>query len=239
MEHFGIKLIKRKYSFKLVREEFALISTKPSLPKFQDLVAKNAYVDNSGTEYKKEWCEEYRKLCLQNFDLNMKYFSLLDNIDFNNTLIEFLEKYNKFCEVNNLLDYDSIAGYYIMILDEYKQAYIGKSDNVKKRIHQHWTAKKPFDRVLFPMYAVKTSVLSIDLFRALDTTRIYVWKRNLADGIEKKLIEAFPKMYCLNRIGGDVLSRIEAIATYNKRNLDFNETPRKKSDNLDIGKCIV
>ena len=31
MEHFGLKLVKRKYSFKLNREEFAPISTKPSI----------------------------------------------------------------------------------------------------------------------------------------------------------------------------------------------------------------
>lgn len=40
MEHFGIKLIQRKHSFKLNREEFALISTKPSLPMFESLIKK-------------------------------------------------------------------------------------------------------------------------------------------------------------------------------------------------------
>ena len=33
MEHMGITLRKRKYSFNLIIEEFALINTKPSLPK--------------------------------------------------------------------------------------------------------------------------------------------------------------------------------------------------------------
>ena len=45
MEHMGITLRKRKYSFNLIREEFALINTKPSLTKFQSLIAKNAYTE--------------------------------------------------------------------------------------------------------------------------------------------------------------------------------------------------
>lgn len=218
MEHFGLKLIKRKYSFNLLREEFALINTKPSLPMFENLIKNNAYTDDSGSEYRKEWCEEYRQLCLSNYDLNMKYFNLLDSTDFNNAVTEFLNKYNKFCKVENLLDYNEVTGYYMMILDEYKQVYIGKSDNIKRRIQQHWSSTKEFDRTLLPMYAVSSSCFSIDFFRALDTTRIFVWKRNLSDGIESKLVEDFPKQYCTNRIGGDISIGIEALATLNKRN---------------------
>ena len=74
----------------------------------------------------------------------------------------------------------------MMVLDKYKQAYIGKSDNIEQRIRHHWSQNKSFDRTLFPMYAVEKSVFSIDFFRALDTTRIYVWKRGLWDGIERE-----------------------------------------------------
>ncbi|MBO1680589.1 hypothetical protein [Bittarella massiliensis (ex Durand et al. 2017)] len=217
MEHFGVKLIKRKYSFKLKREEFALISTKPSLPMFDYLVKKDAYTDKTGTRYRKEWCEEYRKLCLQNFDLNMKYFSLLDREEFNNTIYEFLKKHNGFCKISNLFDYNKVSGYYLMILDEYKQVYIGKAANIKRRIQQHWSSSKPFDRTLFPMYESTTSCFSIDFFRALDTTRIYVWKKSLSDGVEKKLIEDFPKIYVTNRIGGGISNGIEALSTIHKR----------------------
>lgn len=66
------------------------------------------------------------------------------------------------------------------------------------------------------MYNVK-SCFSIDFFRALDTTRIYVWKREVEDGVEAELISNFPKDYCTNRIGGDIVNGIESIATLNER----------------------
>lgn len=217
MEYFGVKLIKRKYSFNLRREEFALINAKPSLPMFDSLIKRNAYIDETGTKYRKEWCEEYRKLCLQNFDLNMKYFSLLDREEFNIAICEFLKKYNGFNKISNLFGYSEVSGYYLMILDEYKQVYIGKTDDIKRRIQQHWSCSRPFDRTLFPLYGATTSCFSIDFFRALDTTRIYVWKKSLSDGIEKKLIKDFPEIYITNRIGGDISNGIEALSTIHKR----------------------
>lgn len=217
--HFGVTLTKKKYSFFLKREEFALICTKPSLPMFESLKQRNAYADEQGSEYRKEWCEEYRKLCLKNFDLNMKYFGLLNQIDFDNAVSMFLKRHSGFRKINNLAAFDGIRGYYIMVLDRYRQVYIGKSDNIKRRIQQHWSNTKAFDRTLFPMYAVDTSGFSIDFFRALDTTRIFIWENELQDDIERELIEDFPQQYCTNRIGGDISTYIEAILTRNKRNL--------------------
>lgn len=217
MEHFGIKLIQRKHSFKLNREEFALISTKPSLPMFESLIKKEAYTDESGSQYREDWCEKYRELCLQNYDLNIKFFSLLDYADFNNAITLFLKNNKEFQKVENLKIYDGISGYYMMILDEYKQVYIGKSNDIKRRIQQHWSSTKSFDRILYPMYAVTTSCFSIDFFRALDTTRIFAWERDLSDGVEKNLIAVFPERYRTNRIGGDISSGIEALATLNRR----------------------
>lgn len=184
---------------------------------FEFLVKKNAYTDNTGTAYTIKWCEEYREQCLQNYDKNIKYFSLLDRTDFNNAVSVFLKKHKGFCKVDCLIDFDATSGYYLMILDEYKQVYIGKSDNIKKRIQQHWSHNTSFDRTLFPMYAKDTSCFSIDCFRALDTTRIFAWKRSLVEGIEKNLIADFPKQYCTNRIGGDISTGMEALLTINKR----------------------
>lgn len=81
--------------------------------------------------------------------------------------------------------------------------------------------QKKFDRILYPMYSVNTSCFSIDFFRALDTTRIFVWAHKLNDEIEKNLVQEFPKKYCTNRIGGDITTAIEAIGTINKR--EFSE----------------
>ena len=219
MEHFGIKLIDRGKGFRLTRNGFAQINAKPSLPYFESLAKRNAYADEYGTAYSESWCAEYREVCLKNFDRNMEFFSALDKADFDVTLSSFLSKYKRFVEVTNLNDFNGVEGFYIMVLDEYKQAYIGKSENIRKRIMKHWSNTKPFDRTLFPMYAWEKSTFSIDFFRALDTTRIYAWKKKMSNGIEADLIRNFPTQFCTNRIGGDVTSALQAIGTINTRSL--------------------
>ena len=217
MEHFGVKLINRGKSFNLIREEFALINTKPSLPYFESLADRKAYSNKQGDAYSETWCAEYRELCLKNFDFNMEYFSKLDKDAFDAALLSFLSKYNQFAEVANLNDFAGVEGFYIMVLDEYKQVYIGKTEDIKKRIMKHWSNTKPFDRTLFPMYAWNKSTFSIDFFRALDTTRIYAWKKRMSAGIEADLINNFPSQVCTNRIGGDITTALQAIGTINKR----------------------
>lgn len=218
MEHFGVKLINRGKLFKLNREEFALVSTKPSLPYFSSLAEENAYSDENGSAYREEWCNEYRELCLKNYDLNMQFFSMLDKSEFDAVLQLFLKRNKRFTEIHDLNECDGVEGYYIMVLDEYKQVYIGKTGNIKRRIMDHWSKNKQFDRTLLPMYAYKKSCFSIDFFRALDTTRIYVWKRKLLYGLENKLISEFPNQFCTNRIGGDITDEIQALLTMNTRN---------------------
>jgi hypothetical protein len=222
MKHFGIKLTDRGKGFKLNKDNFALINTKPSLPFFKSLAKRNAYTDEFGTSYTDKWCNDYRELCLKNYDFNIEFFSLLNSEDFKNVLECFLEEYNEFEEVFDLTEYSEVEGFYIMVLDEYKQVYIGKTENIKKRIMQHWSKSKPFDRTLFPMYAYNKSCFSIDFFRALDTTRIFVWKHHMSVGIEEDLIRSFPAKYCTNRIGGDITDAIQAIASANIRQLESN-----------------
>ncbi len=220
MEHFGVKLINRGKSFAINREEFAIPNTYPSLPYMTSLNEKGAYdIDDDGWCYTEDWCNEYRELCLKNYDLNMSYFAKLDSCEFEDALKEFLSHHKKFIEIDNLNDVEEVEGYYIMVLDKYKQVYIGKSNDIKKRIKQHWSKTKPFDRTLFPMYAWEKSVLSIDAFRALDTTRIFVWKNKVSDGMERKLVKDFPSKFSTNRIGGDVTTAIEALASMNERDL--------------------
>ena len=219
MEYFGVKLINRGKEFKLTREGFAIISRKPSLPFFPELAKINAYADENGSLYSEEWCKEYHELCMKNFDLNMKYFSMLDKNDFNNSLDTFLKRYKNFKEVTDLSTYAGSEGYYLMVLDEYKQVYIGKTEDIKKRIMQHWSKTKAFDRTLCPMYAYEKSCFSIDSFRAFDTTRIYVWEKKMSDGIEAELIKNFPAQFYTNRIGGDITNALQAMATMNKRDL--------------------
>lgn len=219
MLHFGISLHKRKYALNLLRDEYAPISQTPSLPPLETLVKENAYTDETHTKYSLEWCISYRKLCIENFDLNMRYFSLLDRKSFNIAVENFLLENNDFEEVEYLIDYSGVEGYYMMVLDTYKQVYIGKTDDIKRRIMQHWTKVKPLDRALCPMYAVDKSCLSIDAFRALDTTRIYACKKKITEGEERRLVGSFPNAYLCNRIGGDITNLIEALLSMNRRSL--------------------
>ena len=89
MLHLGINLVKRKYELKLIRDEFAPINTKPSLPYFPELSERHAYTDAVGSAYTLEWCNQYREICLKNYDLNMHYFSLLDKAEFDEALVCF------------------------------------------------------------------------------------------------------------------------------------------------------
>ncbi|WP_091227261.1 hypothetical protein [Microbacterium sp. 3J1] len=73
-------------------------------------------------------------------------------------------------EVTDLTQWDGVGGLYIMVLAEYRQVYVGATSSftgIAKRIRQHWTNQKQFDRLIWG--DVDTSILSIDSFRALDT----------------------------------------------------------------------
>ena len=153
--------------------------------------------------YSNEWVEKHYKDCMKNFDLNMKYFKSLNFKDFDKILQSFVKK-NKFIEVDNL-DNLIVSGIYILVLDKYKQVYIGTSDNIRKRILQHWSKNKEFDRLIYGR--VEESILSIDSFGALDTTRIFYKKVNSywdKCSLEEKYIKNFEKKYLLNRVSGGI-----------------------------------
>ena len=175
--------------------------------------------------YSDEWVEKHYKDCMKNFDLNMKYFKSLDYDDFDKKLKLFVKK-NRFVEANNLNDL-VVSGIYMLVLDKYKQVYIGISDNIRKRILNHWSKKKDFDRLIFGK--VEESILSIDSFGALDTTRIFYKKVNTFFDIfssEEKYVKNFDNKYLLNRVGGGInaeddekLRNLELIASRKKREL--------------------
>lgn len=200
MEHFGLIVRPKKYGLELKRENYAIINPKCSLPKFECM--KKAYADEDGKLYTQEWCFTHREKCLKNFDLSMDFFKSLNHDEFDKEISKFLNKYKKFIEVHDLKEYNNVSGYYVMVLDKYCQIYIGTSNNIKKRIQSHWSNTKSFDRLLFPMNSVETSVLSIDSFRALDTTRIYALRTSKTYDSEDKYINFFSPKFISNRIGG-------------------------------------
>jgi hypothetical protein len=94
------------------------------------------------------------------------------------------------------------------VLDEYCQLYIGTASDIKNRIRKHWTNRKAFDRLLFPVNGITTSILSIDSFRAYDTTRIYIYKTSDIYDKEDDIINYFPKQYVCNRLAGGRLDNL-------------------------------
>jgi uncharacterized protein YdaU (DUF1376 family) len=232
--HFNTR-IKATNRNKLTRENYCVPSdkvdyeTKKTIKRAQELrelniehpllimeyywnIPNNIFKDEE--HYADEWVKKHYKDCMENFDLNMKFFDSLDEEVFQKKISSFCKK-NRFKEIFDLSEVSGESGIYILVLDQYKQAYIGQSYDIKKRILGHWSTKKEFDRLIYGK--VDTSVLSIDSFGALDTTRIfYKSVRYRIDDIERKFVESVNPDYLLNRtaggLNGETFSSIRNLA---------------------------
>lgn len=215
--HFAVKVLEGKRGLKLTREKYAVVSNKNSLCRF----SADIYADEEGSLYSDEWCKKQLEDSLKNYDLNMDYFSLLSHDEFNNEIRNFLNTNKSFIEVLDLNLYERKSGYYIMVIDEYCQLYIGTTDDIKTRIKQHWTKTKPFDRLLFPMGNVDFSILSVDSFRALDTTRIFAYSLDETYSSEDNFINQFSAKFVCNRLAGGKITGglLQAITMMKNRDL--------------------
>jgi hypothetical protein len=100
----------------------------------------------------------------------------------------------------------------VLVLDEYRQAYIGQSSwDTRKRTKKHWSGTKHFDGLLWG--GVEESVMSIDSFRALNTTRILASRTINYDALEPRLVRSFPPDYLLNRTGGGAVTGLRGLFT--------------------------
>lgn len=189
IKHFGVNIRQKPDGMKLTRDNYIKVSNKSSF--FPSEVYDDSYITKH-TEH-----------CYLNFDLNMKYFSSLFKEEFNKEFGAFLKKTKVFKEIDDLLPLSGVSGYYILVLDEYCSAYIGTSGDIKKRIQSHWSKQKEFDRLIF--CGIENSILSIDSFRAFDTTRIFVYPTYDVFGVEDNYINLFSKKYLLNRTAGGLL----------------------------------
>ncbi|PVE58825.1 hypothetical protein [Microbacterium testaceum] len=210
MEHFGVRVQRGpKNGLRLVREEYARISKtnttwfpRERFPKLWEAQADN-FEDADHRILSDEWCQRHRALALENFDLNMQFFERLDRGSFEAAVARMLETVPGLTEIYDLGPWEKKAGLYVMVLDEYKQMYVGHTgaaNGVKARIRQHWSSSKAFDRLLWG--TVEGSILSIDSFRALDTTRIFVAKPRNRELAEAKLIRAIGREFLANRVYG-------------------------------------
>ncbi|MDE8037439.1 GIY-YIG nuclease family protein [Erysipelothrix rhusiopathiae] len=252
MIHFGVRLRPGQLGPIMTREKYAPINNKVTggkrMKEYDDLkrnrgiavdrtsiydefegVKYQVYADEAGLFYTDEWCEMNQKRCLINYDLNIEYFASLDREDFEEEIKEFKIKYKSFIEIDDLNEYESTSGYYVMVLGEYKQVYVGTSNNIKRRILQHWSKKKEFDRLLWPIgnRGIYVSRISIDSFRAQDTTKIFVFptKTYLSISLneEDDIKNFFSDEFVVNRIMGGPMdtpaARLEAIVNTKNRKL--------------------
>jgi len=177
--------------------------------------------------YSKEYYDKAYEDRMTNYDLNMQYFHDLEQNKFNTYIEQFVNKYH-FKEIKDLNELDNVYGIYMLVLDEYKQVYIGISSNIKSRILSHWNGHKVFSKMIYG--SVETSILSIDSFGALDTTRIF-YKGNYID--ERKIVKEFKKEYRLNRVEGGIndvedteLRNLMLRASIQKRELKQNNNQK-------------
>lgn len=124
-----------------------------------------------------------------------KTIAELNLSEMNKELDHFLTKHPNFTEVLDIRILQNKAGLYLMVLDDYACCYIGQSKDIKKRIQQHWSK-------------INFGTTGIDMFKALDTTRIYaltlgntVTQKNI-DKMEYQFIHAINQKYLLNCHGG-------------------------------------
>lgn len=183
------------------------------LEKPSNKISKETYLDLKFKEVDEKFINDQTKRIEYNFDLNMRYFNSLDYDKFNSYLDKFTKKYG-FKEVIDLEKYKGKTGLYILVLDNYKQVYIGMSNSgICEEIKSHWSRRKAPDRLIFGQ--AFNSVLSIDSFGALDTTRIYVKTNVETYSAENKYVELFDNKYLLNRTMGGIGS----IDTYTNDSL--------------------
>ncbi|GAB2703725.1 hypothetical protein BKA24_001491 [Microbacterium marinum] len=208
--HFGVRVQRGSvHGLRLTRDTYTRVSTRNSLwfpralsPRTWDARMED-FVDEDHRNYSEEWCTRARSLALENFDLNMAYFAQLDEVEFDDAVQTAVRSIAGVRVVTDLERWNAVPGVYVMVLDDYKQVYVGTTGRqvgVMKRIRQHWTNSKPLDRLVFG--TVSTSILSIDSFRALDTTRIYAARTSAPFEHERLLLDEFPSKFTLNRVSG-------------------------------------
>ncbi len=179
--------------------------------------------------YNEEYIRRHTPAIMKNLELNLNYFDKLNYEDFNTKFQDFLKlkSNSNIKEVSDLNLYKKSSGIYILVLDKYKQVYIGQATkSITQRIVRHWSRKIEFDSIL--VGKTNETKISIDSFGIMDTTRIFVEEidsMSKIDSREEFLIKHFPKEYILNKIGGGIKFETSAdfdkfMKTYQRRKLE-------------------
>lgn len=207
--HFGDRIGASKFGHKMTRELYAVPSRKPKERSRREQVGEElwadiawSYRDDEHAEHSDAYLLVQRDVALRNFDLSMAHFASLEAEEFETALQKVLDAEPGLKPVESLRDWEGVSGVYVMVMDEYKQFYVGQAGDIRKRVRTHWTGRKAFDRLLFG--SKYSSVFPADEMRALDTTRLYAVSdsgRSRFD-IEQRVEAAADQRFCLNRIAG-------------------------------------
>lgn len=226
-EHFGEQIRGSKLGHKLTREWYGHPNRKPRDRLTREQLGEDrwaastwVYRDEERTQHSDAYLLVHRNDAMVNFDLSMEYFAALDADEFEEALGHVLAKGRTFKPVQSLKDWDGAAGAYIMVFDEYRQFYIGQSEDIRKRIKQHWGANKHFDRLI---YGTKyDSIFPADAMRALDTTRIFAARSTNPFAVEERAEKAADQRFCLNRMGGGapnpIMLMLSALGAHRRPN---------------------
>ena len=125
------------------------------------------------------------------------------------SLQHFLSEFTQFWELDDLNSVKGKEGIYLLILDKYNACYLGQAVDIRKRIMRHWSRNDYF------------SGTGIDMFKAKDTTRIYVALTNnsrITNTLEYDTINAIPSRYTLNCLaGGNIEYLTQHSHTFSKK----------------------
>lgn len=207
IEHFDDQIRAHRLGHKMTRELYGYPNRKPHQRYRREQMSEEMwdgsawmYRDDEHAEHSDEYMLFQRDRALRNFDLSMAHFETLDPAQFETALQEVLATDERFAPIESLRDWNEVSGVYVMVFDAYRQFYIGKSDDIRKRVRSHWAGRKGFDRLLFG--SPYSSIFPVDELRALDTTRIYAVRSSDPFYLEERVERAADARFCLNRIGG-------------------------------------
>ncbi|WP_273324279.1 hypothetical protein [Vallitalea guaymasensis] len=202
LQHLGARVQEKSGGMKLGRDNYVDITKFKSRPAY----------------YSEAIIENTRRLALLNLDINLKFFKNLNNHEFKRVVDEFAHR-SDFEEITDLDKCKGASGYYLLVFDEYSQVYIGIAKDIKRRVTSHWSKQIGLDRMIFG--DAKNSKISVDSFRALDTTRIFVKVDSNPAKNEDSYIDLVPSEFSLNRTKGGNLSGglAEAIAGKKSNNI--------------------
>ena len=159
--------------------------------------------------------------------------------EFNAFLSGVLKQNPNFYEIHDLKEVHKKSGLYLMVLDNYNLCYIGQAtQSIKRRIMTHWSRNDYFTGT------------GIDLFRAKDTTRIFVALYDSVKEINKaehQILENVRPRYMLNIMSGGnldyLLENDYSIVLSEEKDDDFIDYEMEFIDEEEVkkiqGKFIV